>query len=125
MMNEALGHKTWCIPDLYMKEPGNMPTPSHESITLLNKGSSTAEVTMDLLFDHGRPSEKLEGIQIEPMQAKHLRMDHLEEWGLQIPRSVCYSAIIHSSEKIVVEYARLNWIDGAAQSFAVIPYYEN
>lgn len=83
MMNEALGHKTWCIPDLYMKEPGNMPTPSHESITLLNTGSSTAEVTMDLLFDHGRPSEKLEGIQIEPMQAKHLRMDHLEEWGFR------------------------------------------
>lgn len=102
-----------------------MPTPSHESITLLNTGSSTAEIVIDLLFDDGRPPKKLEGIQVGPMQAKHLRMDHLEEWGIQIPTSVCYSAIITSSEKIVVEYARLNWIDGAAQSFAVIPYYEN
>ena len=124
-MNEALGHKTWCIPDLYMKEPATMPTPSHESITLLNTGNRTAEVVIDLLFDDGRHSEKLEGIQVGPAGTKHLRMDQLEEWGIQIPTSVCYSAIITSSEKIVVEYARFNWIDGAAQSFAVIPYYEN
>ena len=124
-MNEALGHKTWCIPDLYMKEPGTMPTPSHESITLLNTGNRTAEVVIDLLFDDGRHSEKLEGIHVGPAGAKHLRMDQLEEWGIQIPTSVCYSAIITSSEKIVAEYARFNWIDGAAQSFAVIPYYEN
>lgn len=102
-----------------------MPTPSHESITLLNTGNRTAEVVIDLLFDDGRHSEKLEGIQVGPAGTKHLRMDQLEEWGIQIPTSVCYSAIITSSEKIVVEYARFNWIDGAAQSFAVIPYYEN
>lgn len=29
------------------------------------------------------------------------------------------------AENIVVEYARFNWIDGTAQSFAIIPYYED
>lgn len=40
-MNIGMGHKKWCIPDLYMKEPGEMPTPSHESITILNTGRKT------------------------------------------------------------------------------------
>lgn len=124
-MNSAMGHKKWCIPDLYMKEPGNMPTPSHESITLLNTGDTAANVRMELIFDNGDAPVQLEGIQVMPRQAKHVRMDHMEEWNLSIPTSVCYSAILTSDEKIVVEYARFNWIDGAAQSFAVIPYFED
>ena len=124
-MNSAMGHKKWCIPDLYMKEPGNMPTPSHESITLLNTGDTAANVRMELIFDNGDATVQLEGIQVMPRQAKHVRMDHMEEWNLSIPTSVCYSAILTSYEKIVVEYARFNWIDGAAQSFAVIPYFED
>lgn len=124
-MGKGMGHKKWCIPDLYMKEPGNMPTPSHESITLFNTGDTAAEVVMDLIFDNGDAPAKLEGIRVEPKRAKHLRMDQLEEFQLKVPTSTCYSAIITSSENIVVEYARLNWIDGAAQSFAVMPYYED
>lgn len=124
-MKKGMGHKTWCIPDLYMKEPGNMPTPSHESITLFNTGESTADVVMELIFDNGDPSIKLEGILVETMQAKHIRMDQLDEWHAKVPISTCYSAILRSSENIVVEYARFNWIDGAAQSFAVIPYFED
>lgn len=124
-MEKGMGHKSWCIPDLYMKEPGNMPTPSHESITLLNTGDRTAEVTMELLFEPGEEPVILQGIFVEPKSARHIRMDHLEEWGLSVPTSRCYSAILKSSERIVVEYARFNWIDGAAQSFAVIPYYED
>lgn len=124
-MEKGMGHKSWCIPDLYMKEPGNMPTPSHESITLLNTGDRTSEVTMELLFEPGEEPVILQGILVEPRSARHIRMDHLEEWCLSVPTSRCYSAILKSSERIVVEYARFNWIDGAAQSFAVIPYYED
>lgn len=124
-MGKGMGHRKWCIPDLYMKEPGNMPTPSHESITLLNTGETTANVTIDLIFDNGDTPARLAGIQVEPMQAKHVRMDQTEEWNIKIPVSVCYSAILISDQNIVVEYARFNWIDGAAQSFAVMPYFED
>lgn len=121
----GMGHRKWCIPDLYMKEPGDMPTPSHESITLLNAGEQTAEAEMILIFDDREDNVVLDHIRINPMSAVHVRMDQLEKWGVVIPTSVCYSALIKSTEKIVVEYARFNWIDGAAQSFAVIPYYED
>ncbi len=124
-MEKSMGHKKWCIPDLYMKEAGNMPTPSHESITLLNTGEEAAEVEMKLLFDDGRAPAVLEKIKVESMSARHIRMDHLEEWNVKVPTSTCYSALIKSSHNIVVEYARFNWIDGAAQSFAVIPYFED
>lgn len=121
----GMGHKKWCIPDLYMKEPGNMPTPSHESITLLNTGDSTANVKMELIFDNGDEPVLLEGIEVMPKSARHIRMDQVQEWNITIPTSVCYSAIISSDRNIVTEYARLNWIDGAAQSFAVMPYFED
>lgn len=124
-MDCGMGHKKWCIPDLYMKEPGNMPTPSHESITLLNTGESAANVTMELIFDNGDDPVLLEGIQVRPKSARHIRMDQMQEWDLSIPTSVCYSAILKSDRNIVAEYARLNWIDGAAQSFAVMPYFED
>lgn len=124
-MNIGMGHKKWCIPDLYMKEPGEMPTPSHESITILNTGEKQSEVTVYLIFDNGDEPVTIEHILIAPMSAKHLRMDQLEEWKIKIPTSTCYSAILKSTENIVVEYARLNWIDGAVQSFAVMPYFED
>ena len=67
-----MGHKKWCIPDLYMKEPGDMPTPSHESITLLNTGERPSVVSMELLFDGGLGSAKLEQILVEPKTARHI-----------------------------------------------------
>lgn len=124
-MNIGMGHKKWCIPDLYMKEPGEMPTPSHESITILNTGEKQSEVMVYLIFDNGDDPVIMEHILIAPMSAKHLRMDQLEEWKIKIPTSTCYSAILKSTENVVVEYARLNWIDGAVQSFAVMPYFED
>lgn len=124
-MSKGMGHKKWCIPDLYMKEPGTLPTPSHESITLLNTGTVSANVSMKLIFSNRADVFIIEGIQVEPMRPRHIRMDQMEEWNLIVPVSVCYSVIITSDVNIVVEYARFNWIDGAAQSFAVIPYYED
>ncbi len=93
-MNIGMGHKKWCIPDLYMKEPGEMPTPSHESITILNTGEKQSEVTVYLIFDNGDEPVTIEHILIAPMSAKHLRMDQLEEWKIKIPTSTCYSAIL-------------------------------
>lgn len=124
-MENGMGHKKWCIPDLYMKEPGCMPTPSHESITLLNTGKTIANVTIELIFAHEEAPVRLAGIKVKPMKAKQIRMDQLNEENFNIPVSVCYSAILTSDKNIVVEYARFNWIDGMIQSFALIPYFED
>lgn len=121
----GMGHKKWCIPDLYMMEPGNKPTPSHESITLLNTGEKVASVSIKFLFDNGDDVVTISDIEVGSQKALHLRMDQMQQWNLTIPAAACYSAILTSDENIVVEYARFNWIDGAAQSFAVIPYYED
>ena len=80
---------------------------------------------LELIFDNGDEPVLLDGIQVMPKSARHIRMDQVQEWNITIPTSVCYSAIISSDRNIVTEYARLNWIDGAAQSFAVMPYFED
>lgn len=124
----ALGHRKWCIPDMYMVENDpNRDTPSHETVCFFNGGENTANVAITLYFEedeeenYGERNIKLE---IAPHSSTHFRMDKYEVQGYAIPRNTSYSAIINSTENIVVEYARLNWIDGLMQSFAIIPYYE-
>lgn len=122
-MREGQGHKFWCVPDLYLKNNGERSTPSHESITLLNLGEATADIEMILLF-----SDKeivLNNIQLISKKRMQIRTDELEKWDVVIPREVGFSVVIKSNVNIIAEYARLNWIDGYAQSFAIIPYYED
>lgn len=121
-----LGHTFWVIPDMYMKSdtmPGKVP--SHESVSLFNSGEIPVSVTVTLVFGASGSSEKLPGFAVQPLQSMQLRMDMLQEYGIEVPRNSPYSVIIESTRKIVVEYARLNWIDGFYQSFGLIPYGED
>jgi len=121
-----LGHTNWVIPDLYMvKDSVEGVVPSHESVSIVNTGEISVIVRVKLLFKHAPNTVELPDFEVLPVQAMQLRMDKLGELGVTIPRNDPYSMIIHSSEKVVVEYARLNWIDGLYQSFGLIPYGED
>lgn len=123
-MEKAIGHKKWCIPDMHLTANGTAPTPAHECISFVNTGKQDALVTMTLLFADERDPIVLENIVVVPMKSVRLRTDQLEAWNVEIPVYTPYSAVIESTEKIVVDYSRLNWIDGFAQSFGGISYYE-
>lgn len=124
---KQLGHTYWVIPDMYMKSDPvvNGKVPSHESLSLFNSGDESVSVTIILVFGLTGASKELPSFDVPPLQSTQLRMDQLSEWGVEIPRDSPYSGIIKSTKKIVVEYARLNWIDGFYQSFGLIPYGED
>jgi hypothetical protein len=123
---KELGHTFWVIPDMYMKSDAQSgKVPSHESVSIFNSGEVTALVTVTLVYGTTGDSRELSPFDVSPFQSMQLRMDKLEKWGVEVPRNSPYSAIIKSSRKVVVEYARLNWIDGLYQSFGLIPYGED
>ena len=120
---KSLGHTYWVIPDMYMKSGSpEGKVPSHESVSILNTGEEAVSVQVTLLL--GEPKE-LPAFKVEPCESMQLRMDQLGPSGIEIPRDRPYSAIITAGKPVVVEYARLNWIDGYYQSFGLIPYGES
>lgn len=121
----AIGHRKWCLPDLYLKPPYLPATPSHESISLANFGERPADVTVCIVFEGDTAPVKIEGIQVGAMRSARLRMDQLSAYGCTIPTEVPYSVLLESSENIVVGYGRLNWIEGHMQSFGGVGYFED
>ena len=122
---KAMGHKTWCIPDMYMKDEIVGDIPSHESISFINTGKYEAIVTITCVFENTGKKIVIAPVVIPPFESIHLRMDDLVFWTLEIPRNVPYATVIESTRKVVVEYARLNWLHGRMQSFAVMAYGED
>jgi hypothetical protein len=119
---QEFGHTKWCIPDLYMRSEVVGTMPSHESISFVNTGTRDAKVTVTLMYENKIEQKVISPLVVPPFKSIHLRMDQLEEWDYEVPRNEPYGAIIESTERIVVEYARLNWIDGHMQSFAILAY---
>ena len=119
---KELGYTYWCIPDLYMRDEIVGTVPSHESISFVNTGKVDAIVTLNLIFEHDIEQKVISPVRIPPFKSIHLRMDQLEKWDYEVPRNEPYALIIESTKKIVVEYARLNWIEGHMQSFAILAY---
>ncbi len=119
---KELGHTHWCIPDLYMRSEMVGSVPSHESISFVNTGKRDASVTLTLIFENEIEQKVISPVRIPPFKSIHLRMDKLEEWDYEVPRNEPYAVIIESTERVVVAYARLNWIDGHMQSFAILAY---
>lgn len=121
----SIGHKRWCLPDMYLKVPYLSAAPSHESISMANFGQTAAEARVTAIFGDGRQPMVIEGVKVESMRSIRLRMDQLEQYGCNIPRDTPYSVLVESSEKIVVGYGRLNWIEGHMQSFGGVGYFED
>lgn len=100
-------------------------TPSHETVCFFNGNEESAKVDISLYFEGEKKKTEIRNLIVEPYSSMHFRLDEYKENGFCIPRCTPYSMVIICDKGIVVEYARLNWIDGKMQSFAVIPYYED
>src|SRR5690554_3012987 len=123
---EHLGHTRWVIPDMYMKSGfAKDKTPSHESVSFLNTGERNAVATVMIMLNSHDDRQHSFQIMVPAKKSVQLRMDKLDAWQIKIPFDNPYSMMIESDLKIVVEYARFNWIDGNIQSFGLIPYGEN
>lgn len=106
---EAIGKKTWLLPDMYWPEitsPGHYV--SHESICVLNTSAENCEITIDLYFEDRNPIEGLKAV-CPAKRTNHVRMDSIrDEKGKIIPRGVPYAAVVRCSIPAVVQYTRVD-----------------
>ena len=107
-MKADVGSKVWFIPDAYYPTISNGHFPSHEAICVLNPGERDAEISITLYFeDRG----KMDGFKaVCPSErTNHIRMDKLlDASGNSVPKGVAYAIMVECSEKVVVQYSRMD-----------------
>ncbi|MGN7454122.1 sensory rhodopsin transducer [Paenibacillus pasadenensis] len=106
-MSQALGSRSWIIPDGYIPPLSSGSLESHESICVLNAGDEPAELELTVYFEDREP---LAGIveTVPGRRTRHIRTAGLASGGERIPAGVPYAVTVASSVPVVVQYSRLD-----------------
>ncbi len=120
---EAVGKKTWVIPDMYWPEitsPGHYV--SHESVCVMNTSEKDCEVTISLYFEDRPPIEGLKAV-CPAKRTNHIRMDAISSKNRKVvPRGVPYAALVRCSIPAVVQYTRVDTTQGENSLMTTIGY---
>ncbi|MGE5528582.1 MAG: sensory rhodopsin transducer [Patescibacteria group bacterium] len=106
---KAYGARLWVVPDGWLpaKEPkGDLE--SHEALMVTNTGDREATVRLTFLFEDRDPVRGIE-VKVPAERVKCFRLDHPEEiGGLRLPELTQYALVVESSEKVSVQFGRLD-----------------
>jgi hypothetical protein len=109
VMNQAIGHTLWAIPEGYIPGQSNGPDPeftSHETACMLNTGDTDANVEIFIYFTDKDPVGPYK-VKVPARRTIHLRFNSLDD-PQEIPRDTDYASIIRSDVPIVVQHSRLD-----------------
>ena len=104
----AVGKKEWIVPDCELPREGEGELKGHESVIVVNDGERKAEIRVRLYFTDKEPYE---GIlwEVEPQRVRCFRMNDVKDMcGYVVPLETQYAMKLSSSQKIVVQYGRLD-----------------
>lgn len=107
-MSKNTGSNVWFVPDAYYPTISNGHFPSHEAICVLNPGDKNAEIDIILYFED---RDKMSGFKAicKAERTNHIRMDKLTDVnGNNVPKGVPYAMMIVSSEKVIIQYSRMD-----------------
>ena len=103
-----VGKKNWIIPDCELPPEGEGVLKGHESVIVVNDSPRTATIKVTLFFADKDAYEDIEWV-VEPKRVKCFRMNVPEHMsGYIVPLETQYAMKLESSEKIVVQYGRLD-----------------
>ena len=103
-----IGKKNWIIPDCELPPEGEGVLKGHESVIVVNDTNKKAVIKVKLYF---ADKEAYEGItwEVEPQKVRCFRMNNLEDMcGFKVPLETQYAMKLDSTQKIVVQYGRLD-----------------
>lgn len=104
-----IGSTTWVVADGYIPPGSTGPAPamtSHDSICMLNAGSTDAQVEVDVFFTDREPAGPFR-IGIPARRAHHQRINDLEH-PERIEPGIDYCLVVRSDVPIVVQHTRLD-----------------
>ncbi len=105
---KELGKKYWLIPDCELPPEGEGEMKGHESVIIVNDTKKRAKIKVTLYFSDRDPVENIEWV-VEPQRVKCFRTNNADDMcGFIVPFNTQYAMKICSSEKIVVQYGRLD-----------------
>ena len=125
MLMDAIGRRTWAIPEGYIPSQSTGPGPeltSHEAACLLNCGRTDARVELTLYFTD-RPPAGPYRVVVPSERTVHLRFNDLEE-PEPVPLDTPYSCVIRSDQPIVVQHTRLDSRQAENALMSTIAYSE-
>jgi hypothetical protein len=107
--NKAEGARKWFFPDGYLPEVNTEgPMKSHEALMILNTGSKSAHLSLDIYFEDRDPARGIE-VEVGAERVLCIRMDHPEQLnGVQIPPLTQYALRIVSDRRVIVQFGRLD-----------------
>jgi hypothetical protein len=105
----SIGQRKWAIAEGYL--PGSShgegrELASHETVCLLNAGDADAQVTITLYFVDRSPVGPYRLI-VPARRTRHVRFNELTD-PEPVPTATDFSAVIESTEPIVVQHTRLD-----------------
>lgn len=104
----AVGKKKWIIPDCELPPEGEGVLKGHESVIIVNDSKKMAFIQVTLYF---ADKECYKGIAwtVEPKKVRCFRMNDVQDMcGFVVPKETQYAMKLVSSQKIVVQYGRLD-----------------
>ena len=102
------GKKNWIIPDCELPPEGEGVMKGHESVIVVNDSPRTAKIKVTVFFEDKEPYEGIEWT-VESKRVMCFRMNIPEHMsGYVVPLETQYAMKLESSEKIVVQYGRLD-----------------
>lgn len=107
--SDAVGRRRWAIAEGYIPEGSHGPEPemlSHETVCLLNAGTTEARVTITLFFADRDPVGPYR-VSVPPRRTRHVRFNDLTD-PEPVPLGTDYASLIDSDVPIVVQHSRLD-----------------
>jgi len=105
---KTIGKKYWILPDCELPEAGEGILKGHESVIVVNDTENDAIIDVKLFFTDKEPYENIKWT-VKAGRVKCFRMNNLEDMcGYSVPFDTQYAMKLSSSEKIVVQYGRLD-----------------
>ena len=104
----VVGKKYWVVPDCELPPEGEGVLKGHESVVIVNDSKKKAIIKVKLYFVD-KPAYEDIVWEVEPQTVKCFRMNNVEHMcGYVVPLETQYAMKLSSSQKIVVQYGRLD-----------------
>ena len=104
----VVGKKYWIIPDCELPPEGEGVLKGHESVVIVNDSNKKAVINVKIYFVDQPVYDNITW-EVEPQTVKCFRMNNVEHMcGFKVPLETQYAMKLSSSQKIVVQYGRLD-----------------
>lgn len=105
---KVVGKKYWIIPDCELPPEGEGVLKGHESVVIVNDSNKKAIIDVKIFLVDKQCNHKITW-EVEPQTVKCFRMNNIEHMcGYEVPLETQYAMKLSSSQKIVVQYGRLD-----------------